>query len=273
MAGRGIKLNVPLRGATMPENKAVDPFKPAQPRIPGVSAPAEEGQEGGKSASSSAGEHSPGVMGPPPSQRFEDPSRLKLLWVGITLASALITGVLLFSSSRKAAPTASAASLREAPQEVAETPKARADIPDAQAPQGKVPMAPGRIATAAELAKPWAAKHFYFRDPVTSKIIPALVVHLPGGTYWGFSLREPFGSCDLEYVTDLKKLSAEYSFPASYPMVVDPCNKTVFDLMRYGNGPSGLVRGEIEQGSGWRPPIAIEIRTKGEEIVAVRTEQ
>jgi len=134
-------------------------------------------------------------------------------------------------------------------------------------------MGPGGVATAAELAKPWSAKRFYFRDPVTSKVVPAMVVHLPGGTFWGFSLREPYGSCELEYVTDLNKLRTDYNFTASYPMLGDPCNKTVFDLTRYGSGPSGLVRGEIEQGSGWRPPMAIEVRTEGNEIIAVRMEQ
>ena len=100
-----------------------------------------------------------------------------------------------------------------------------------------------------------------------------MVVRLPGGEYWGFSLREPFGNCDLEYVTDMAALQTNYNFSADHPMVGDPCNHSVFDLMRYGTTPSGtLVRGEIEQGGAIRPPIAIEIRKDGNEIRAVRME-
>ena len=269
IASRQIKLNVPLRGATVPENKTLDPFKPAQPRIPGVSAPVDKAEEADSSA---AQEQAPGIMGPPVAAQLKDPSRLKLLWVGITLAAALATGAVLFTSARKATPAPGAVSIRERPPEPVEDPKPQVDLQDAAPADGKL-MAPGRIATTAEMAKPWSAKRFYFRDPVTSKPVPALLVHLPGGAFWGFSLREPFGSCELEFVTNLKRLQTEYDFTADYPMVVDPCNKTVFDLTRYGNGPSGLVRGEIEQGSGWRPPIAIEVQTKGNEIMAGRTEQ
>jgi hypothetical protein len=55
-------------------------------------------------------------------------------------------------------------------------------------------------------------------------------------------------------------------------MVGDPCNHAVFDLTRYGSGPNGLVRGEIKQGAAVRPPIAIEIETKGKRLLAVRME-
>ena len=100
-----------------------------------------------------------------------------------------------------------------------------------------------------------------------------MLVRLPGGTLWAFSLREPYGSCELEYVTNLKQLHDQYGFTAAYPMVGDPCNRTLFDLTQYGNGPGGFVRGEVAQGSGWRPPMAIELRTKGDEIIAARMEE
>jgi hypothetical protein len=95
---------------------------------------------------------------------------------------------------------------------------------------------------------------------------------LPSGEYWGFSLREPYGTCELEYVTDLQKLRTDYSFRATHPMVTDPCNKSVFDLAKYGNSPSGLVRGEIVQGVAVRPPIAIKIETNGKQVRAVHIE-
>ncbi len=57
-------------------------------------------------------------------------------------------------------------------------------------------------------------------------------------------------------------------------MVVDPCTHAVYDLMRYGGGApdGGLVRGDIVQGAGVRPPLAIEVRTDGKDIIAVRSE-
>ena len=100
-----------------------------------------------------------------------------------------------------------------------------------------------------------------------------MVVRLPGGALWAFSMREPYGTCDLEYVTDLRRLQQEYDFTASHPMVTDPCNKSVFDLTKYGNAPSGLVRGEVVQGPAFRPPLAIEVRSEKNQIIAVRTEQ
>lgn len=101
-----------------------------------------------------------------------------------------------------------------------------------------------------------------------------MVVRLPGGDMWGFSLREPFGECELQYVTDLKVLEIDYGFHAQHPMVVNPCTRAVYDLMRYGGGApnGGLVRGEIVAGSGVRPPMAIEMSTRGREIIAVRGE-
>jgi hypothetical protein len=135
-------------------------------------------------------------------------------------------------------------------------------------------IAPGPVATTEEMAKTWSSKRFMFRDPVTNQPLPAIVVRLPRGEYWGFSLREPFGNCDLEYVTDLETLGTKYRFHADHPMVIDPCNQTVYDLLKYGPGIStdSLVRGEIVQGSGIRPPIAIEIRTQGNQVLAARME-
>ena len=133
---------------------------------------------------------------------------------------------------------------------------------------------PGPIGTTADLPRAWSSKRFLFRDALTSEIGPAMVVRLPGGEYWGFSLREPFGNCELQLVTDLKRLKSEYNLSADHPMVIDPCSRTVYDLLRYSGGApdNGLVRGEIVQGSGIRPPMAIEIRVKGKDVIATRME-
>lgn len=255
----------------MSEHNISDPFKPAQPHIPGVENPSAHEEESGGPGNDSA---SHGLLGAAINARLPDPTNLKLLWVGITLATALVTAALLFINAHATNPFAGGGpatfQATKAPAEVA---KPRQDAQDAPRLDGKLPIAPGAVATTAELGKPWSSKRFYFRDPATSKPVPAMLIRLPGGTLWAFSLREPYGSCELEFVTDLKQLHDRYGFTSAYPMVGDPCNKTVFDLTQYGNGPSGLVRGEVAQGSGWRPPIAIELRAKGNEIIAARMEE
>ncbi|MGA8224115.1 MAG: hypothetical protein WB780_20885 [Candidatus Acidiferrales bacterium] len=185
-------------------------------------------------------------------------------WIIFTLVGALVLGgaVAWWSHSSSAKEPAPVAEAEPAAKPV-EPPK----------PVEKLAVAPGEVATTDELAKPWSSKRFIFRDSSTGRETPAVVVHLPGGTYWGLSLREPFGSCEMEYVTDLGKLDTEYHYRAAHPMVGDPCNKTVFDLTKYVTVPSGLVRGEIAQGAGVRPPMAIEIRTQGKRVMAVRMEQ
>ncbi len=141
-------------------------------------------------------------------------------------------------------------------------------------PVEKMMLGPGPVATTAELAKPWSEKEFLFRGAFSADPVPAMVVRLPGGSLWGFSLREPFGECELKYVTDLQELARDYGFHANHPMVVNPCTHAVYDLMKYGGGApnGGLVRGDIVQGAGVRPPMAIEMRTSGKDIVAVRGE-
>ena len=238
----------------MPDNnEKTDPFKPPQPRIPGVSnttpkeKPVEENAEPAR---------------PSRISRFL-PLPIPPNWILAGLAGTLlIGGGIAWVSHGSSAKNAVPAAVSEPAQPAAVTPK----------PAEKLPIAPGEVATTNELAKPWSSKRFIFREPGTSKDTLGIVVHLPGGTYWGLSLREPYGSCELEYVTDLRKLETEYHYRASHPMVGDPCNRTVFDLMRYGNAPGGLVRGEIAQGAGVRPPMAIEIRTRGNQILATRME-
>jgi len=135
-------------------------------------------------------------------------------------------------------------------------------------------MGPGTIATTDQFAKPWSAKRFLFRGPASTEEIPALVVRLPNGDFWGLSLREPFGTCELEYVTDLEKLKSEYNYSSDHPMVANPCSHAVYDLARYGGGApnGGLVRGDIVSGAGVRPPLAIEIVVEGKQVRAVRME-
>lgn len=139
--------------------------------------------------------------------------------------------------------------------------------------------APG-IAEVAEVAKPWSSKEFYLRNGLTGEDIPAVLIRLPVGAasqangYWAFSLNAPFGNCRLEYLTDLEKLKSDYGFPsAKHPMVGNPCSRTVFDPLKMSNLAGNVfVRGGIVQGSDLRPPLGIEIKVQGKNILAVRTE-
>jgi hypothetical protein len=239
----------------MPDEKKIDPFKPAQPTIPGV-------PRGAGEAESVAPE-------PPPKPYTSEPAstRAPLPWRTVAIVVAIVTiGGLVYwargSSSKPSLPS------REA---VAATPPSRAEAPKSDQ---KLPVGPGLVATTSELRRAWSAKRFLFRDPLTTDPVPAMVVRLPGGKFWGLSLREPFGKCELEYVTDLGKLETNYNFRAQHPMVVNPCTHAVYDLMRYDSGgpDGGLVRGEIVSGTGVRPPMAIEIRIEGKRVRAVRME-
>jgi hypothetical protein len=237
----------------MPDEKKPDPFKPQPPAIPGVQ-PREV---------KAATEPPPAtqIAGPPP-QKSSSPAKL----IAIVGVSAFVIFIaLLFwirGSSSKPAPEAAEA----APPVVAPAPEPKA------APAELV--GPGPIATTADLDKPWSSKRFLMRNSIGGRTESAMVVRLPGGSYWGFSLVEPFGNCELEYVTDVGKLRTQYHFHAEHPMVADPCNNTVYDLLGYGGGAANdqLVRGVIVQGSGIRPPMAIEIKVEGKQVVAVREE-
>jgi hypothetical protein len=136
----------------------------------------------------------------------------------------------------------------------------------------KVPVGPGPIATASELSTPWSSKRFTFRSPETGYETPALAVRLPGGALWGISLRDDFGTCELRLVTDVSVIQDTYDFAAEHPMLVNPCTDTIYDLAQYASGPSGLVRGEVVKGRAARPPIAIELEERGNDIVALRSE-
>ena len=237
----------------MPDDKKIDPFKPVQPSIPGLPA----------SAAKSAPAQPP--RAPEPAQQREFSSK-PFVWIAVAVVVVFIAGSALFFWLQGTSPKASepqAAPASAASPEGTPSPK----------PAEKLATGPGPVATVDELAQAWAGRRFLFKDPVTSEPVPAMVVRLPDNSYWGFSLREPFGTCELEYVSDLQKLRSDYDYRADHPMIGNPCNHSVYDLLRYGSSSNdGLVRGEVVQGAGIRPPMAIEVRVDGKEIVAVRME-
>ena len=79
------------------------------------------------------------------------------------------------------------------------------------------------MANVRELAGPWSSKFFIFHRPKTRENISSIVVRLPDGapdqpgSYWAFSLQPLFGNCQLEYITDLQKLSSDSNMRRSIP--------------------------------------------------------
>jgi hypothetical protein len=135
------------------------------------------------------------------------------------------------------------------------------------------------IATVDQLSAPWSSKKFDFVNPTTQEIVPAMVIHLPGGpssrssAYWAFSLNAPYQTCELEFVTSLSQIASKYDYRASHPMVVSSCDGTLYDPLQLGNVPSGAwVRGQVVQGGGIRPPIAIDVRVQGRSVIVDRIE-
>lgn len=234
----------------MPDEKRFDPFRPPQPQIPGVAAVVVE-----ERAAATSEPESP-IQSPPKKNGW----RVAATLGGVLILSAFI-GWWSHKSRSGNGTSGSAAS----------APVLDAAANDVQTAQN-LPVGPGEIATTEELSKPWSAKQFLFHNPLTDSTLPAMVVRLPGGSYWGFSVREPYGNCKIELVTDLQKLQSDYNFTASHPMLGDPCDRSVFDLTLYGTAPSGLVRGEIVQGPAIRPPVAIEIRVTDHRVFADRME-
>jgi hypothetical protein len=163
------------------------------------------------------------------------------------------------------------------------TPIAQSDIPAPVADIAPaVPVATEQdpvIASVSEL-KPWASKQFTFRNRMTNEDVSAILVRLPTGSpaqpsgYWSISLKAAFGTCQLEYLDDLQKIKSDYGYAqARHPMVGNPCSRTLFDPLKYTQlAGNVLTRGSIVQGSDLRPPLGIEIKVHGKDILATRME-
>jgi hypothetical protein len=210
----------------------------------------------------------PGVTGPTSIKRSSSSGPWLVMGGLVAVLAAVFVGGKLLSKPRHVeTPPASS------PQIEVPTP-----VPDLTA---SVPVATEQdpvIATVSEL-KPWGAKEFTFRNHLTGENVAALIVRLPTGAasqssaYWSFAMRAAYGTCRLEYIDDLQKLKNDYGYQARHPMVGNPCSRTLFDPLKYtpltGNV---LARGSIVQGSDLRPPLGIEIKLKGKDILAIRME-
>jgi hypothetical protein len=227
----------------MSEQPPSDRFKADMPQIPGVSSPT------------------------PPASRD---SSLKL---GVGLLAMLL--VVYLGARWALHPNRAEPGVADQPQIEVPTP-----APDPSTLMPHATHASPGIARIEEMAKPWSSKQFFIRNELSGENIPAILIRLPTGSasqasgYWAFSVSAPYGDCRLEYVTDLAKLKTDYGFSAAkHPMVGNPCSRTVFDPLKMTNLPGDFfVRGGIAQGSDLRPPLGVEIRVRGKDILAIRTE-
>jgi hypothetical protein len=192
-----------------------------------------------------------------------DVNKRRLLQLGGLAAAVLLIGMVFLWWIKRGSPGAT-------PSWESETATDASTPPPTEPAVTEGPVA---AATVEEVAKPWSAKQFTFVKPFTKEKLNAMVIRLPGGVLWAFALREPYGSCDLEFVTDMSQLAKQYGYRASHPMVASPCSTTIYDPMKVGSiGGNVFVRGEIVRGSGLRPPISIDVLEKGASIIADRIE-
>jgi hypothetical protein len=212
----------------------------------------------------------PGVTGPTARPPRRNPL-LPLVIAFLVLGLIILVAVRWFSHNKPVEP----ARVEPAPQiEVPPPP------PDPTASLPRATEANPVVSSVADLAKPWSSADFFIRNRLTGESLPATIVHLPGGSasqasgYWAFSRNAPYGSCQLEYITDINKLRTEYGYrAASHPLVGNPCSHTLYDPLKTANLAGNVwIRGGIVQGSDIRPPFGVEIQVHGKEILAIRTE-
>jgi len=218
-------------------------FKAEMPQIPGVSGPATSGHPSGSGG----------------------------VWLVLGGLAALMLAILLGSK------------LLSKPRRTDTLPASTPQIDVPTTPELPVPPAvdsDSPVARVGDLAKPWESREFTFHNKVTGERVPAILIRLPNGSagqasgYWSLAMRAPYGNCRLEYLQDEDKARADYGYSqARHPLVGDPCSRTIYDPLKYASLPGGvLARGAIVQGSDLRPPLGIEIRIRGKDILATRME-
>jgi hypothetical protein len=226
------------------ETAARDRFKAESPKIPGV-----------------------GELQRKPSGL--DPKQL----AGLVAAAILVAGLLVYwAASRKPHVNPAAATPAEL--------QIPTPTPSPAAPPPSETNAEQVIATVAEMGKAWSSKEFIYHDAFSVLTREAMLVRLPKGSatqssgYWAFAMNAAYGSCKLEYITDVNRLRDEYGYrQGTHPMVGDPCSRSVIDPMKMSVMPGNVwVRGGVVQGVDVRPPLEIEIIVKGQKIIANRME-
>jgi hypothetical protein len=230
----------------MSDQPPIDRFKPNMPEIPGLVEPG---------------------------RKMRSRNVTPFLVIGalaVVIVVLFFVGRLIFRPKNSPAPVAQTAPQIEVP-----TPP-----PDPSASFPRVTATNPEVTSVANLSKPWSSQEFFFRNPVTGANVPSMVIRLPEGSpaeasgYWAFQLKTAYGDCQLEYITDIKKLKSDYDYRfAHHPMVGNPCTRTVFDPLRMTSLPGDVwVRGAMVQGSDLRPPLGVEIEVKDGRILALRME-
>jgi hypothetical protein len=243
----------------------VNPFKPAQPVIPGVpQKPVVEEQPEERPETKPKAPIVWPPPPPPPPPLWQ--SRPVMIGAGVAAILLMCGAALAWRALSTAPPPAPV---------VLDTPTPSADSPAAGAGStaGRgLPVAPGAVASVADLAKPWTVVKFQMQRP-THEIANALVIRLPSAPgYWGLLSVAPYGQCELELESDLRKLREQYSYAAIHPMVVDSCTQTVYDPLSLGSSSGVWIRGKIAAGPGIRPPFEVEIKVERGEVIASRSE-
>ena len=231
----------------MADESSVSRFKPEMPQIPGVSQPT------------------------PRAPR----THVLLPLVG----GLIILGVVVVLAVRWIAHSRPAQSTRVEPAPQLEVPPAPPD-PNSLLPHAN--KANPVIAQISDLAEPWSSIDFFIADLTTGENVPATIIRLPSGSptsvtgYWAFSRKAPYGACELEYIRDINALRTGYDYRAAkHPLVGNPCSHTLYDPLVTANLPGAgntWIRGAIVQGSDIRPPLGVEIKVQGKQILAIRTE-
>ena len=213
----------------------------------------------------------PGISGPSARPPRRNPL-MPLMVAFLVLGLVILLAVRWFSRSKPA----ESARVEPAPQMDVPAPP-----PDPNALLPHVTEFNPVVASLADLAKPWSFVDFLLRDRLNGEEIPATIVRLPDGSptlasgYYAFSRKPIYGSCKLEYVTDLTKLRDEYEFRAArHPLVGNPCSHVLYDPLKTASlSGNTWIRGAIVQGSDIRPPYGVELKVQGKDILAIRAEQ
>jgi hypothetical protein len=214
----------------------------------------------------------PQIPGLTPSSKPPRRNPLLPLILGFT-----VVGVLILLSSHWLTHSHTAEPVRVEPPAQIEVPPPPPD------PSASLPHADEKnpaIAGISDFAQPWSSADFFIKNRLTGENIPATIIRLPGGSaasasaYWAFSRKAPYGSCQLEYVSNLDKLRTDYDYQsAKHPLVGNPCSHTLYDPLKTTSLPGNIwVRGGIVQGSDIRPPFGVEIEIQGKRILAIRSE-
>jgi hypothetical protein len=254
----------PLTSSTPPQSKPAEaPLKP-QTLADNVAPP--------KPRFSADMPNIPGVTGAAAQQEQQDRMRTNWGRAAVAVGTLLVLGSVgawLMTRTTHHEPEAAVPVLQPSP--------AVDELPSASATRAPVN---NEIGTVEQFAAPWSAKKFTYTRPLNGQQIPAIAIRLPGtnghttSSYWVILLKSPFGNCALEYISDTKEISSRFGFSANHPMIADACSNTLYDPTRMGTLPNGSwARGEIVQGSGYRPPLQIEIKLDGDKLISVRSEE